>query len=414
MHGATRPTHRSPAMDDIAQFLHAHPHLLLSLSLLVAFAISLAATLTISILIIYGGMHSIMTATIEILQQVAFFLIASNILCLFQWVVRLCTHEYDCIMASLHNCLVEDAEAHTRLTKPPYEYPELISPRASTSRNQVMCSSGVWTLSTGNQDPVNLFEVDHRLREAKERIVRVNKLLILARRYCGVPVTLMMLYSVAACILSLFYMSFLLQLEEVIIALTCLFIVNSLVAPLSLCNVPHSLDEKVGDALSLLRRLWNILSTLFIDIGFFNHLGVDASTLSQLYLCLALVVIFFFLVHFVFLLHISHPSCSICCILFIHLVFAVICFLIHLALNVIYFYPSCSCWCIVLSFFLLSFCIIFPLVSSSYSPIFLILLLLLLLLLIIFHPFFRFVPFQSSHSLSQQRSSHHVSALDLL
>lgn len=205
----------------------------LPLSKIFPFTISLAATLTIIIIITYGGLFDIMTTIIEIFQQIAFFLIGTNILCLFQWVVWLSIHEYECIITSLNSCLGE-AASHTGVTNH-YEYQQMVSPAANVSRNQVMCYSNVWAKTTkpkqsiGNQDLVSDFEVDHCFRDAKERLIQVNKLLQLLRSYCGVPVTLMMLYSVVACILSLFYMSFLLQLETFYIATTCLLTVNALV-----------------------------------------------------------------------------------------------------------------------------------------------------------------------------------------
>lgn len=225
----------------------------LPLSKIFPFTISLAATLIIIILITYGGLFDTMTTTIEIFQQISFFLIGTNILCLFQWVVWLSIHEYECIITSLNSCLGEVASL-TGVTHH-YDYQQMVLPATNVSRNQVMCYSNVWarttkpTQFTGNQDLVSVFEVDHCFRDATERLIQVNKLLELVRSYCGVPVTLMMLYSVVACILSLFYMSFLLQLETFYIATTCLFTLNALVPPMFLCNVPYDLYQKVGDML---------------------------------------------------------------------------------------------------------------------------------------------------------------------
>lgn len=225
----------------------------LPLSKFFPFTINLAATLSIIIFIIYGDMFDYMTTAVEVFQQVAFFVIGTSILCLFQWVVWLSIHEYECIIMSLNSCL-GDAACLLGLTHH-YEYRQIISPATTVSKNQVTCYSDIWprttkpTQSTGTRDLDSVFEVDHCLRDAKEKLIQVNKLLQLVRNYCGVPVTLMMLYSVVACILSLFYMSFLMQLETLNAAVTFLFTVNALVAPMFLCNVPYSLCEKVGEAL---------------------------------------------------------------------------------------------------------------------------------------------------------------------
>lgn len=214
------------------------------------FTISLVATLSIIIILIYGGLYDVVTTTIEIFQQIAFFLIGTNILCLFQWVVWLSIHEYECIVISLNSCLDAEYQHH-------YEYPEMILPATIVSRSQVMCYNGMrakktkLTNSLGNRKLVSVSEVNHCLRDAQERLMQVNKLLQLANMYCGVPATLMMLYSVVACILSLFYMSFVLQLEALHIAVTCLFTINALVAPMFMCNVPYSLHKKVGDMFTL-------------------------------------------------------------------------------------------------------------------------------------------------------------------
>lgn len=252
-------SYRKSRLREVAEFSH---HLLrglssdmpvpsLTMSKIFPFTISLTTTLTIIILIIYGGLYNIMTTTIEILQLLAFFLIGTNILGLFQWVVCLSIHEYDCIIISLMSCLGE-AAVSTGLSLCHNDYSEVNYSAASVLSNKAMCNSDVWAMPkaashiTINRNMASPFEVDHRLRDAKQRLIQVNKLLLLVRKYCGVPVTLMMLYSVVACILYLFYISFLLQLEARHIAGTCLLTVNALVAPMFLCNVPYTLEEKVS------------------------------------------------------------------------------------------------------------------------------------------------------------------------
>lgn len=216
------------------------------LSMTFPLTVNFASTLTIVIAVLTRDVFSIKATIIVILQNIFFFLLGTMILLLLELVIFLSIHEYNCIITSLHSCL-GDTSRDPGLTHQ-YEYREITSQSLSVFKIRVMHSSDAWAepiYSARNRDFANPFEIHHRLLEAEERLTQVNKLLHLINKYCGIPVTLIMLISVISSILTFFYLSFLFQLDTHHTVITFSYTIYSLATPMFLCNAPYSLQEKV-------------------------------------------------------------------------------------------------------------------------------------------------------------------------
>ncbi|KAK8383283.1 hypothetical protein O3P69_011632 [Scylla paramamosain] len=123
-------------------------------------------------------------------------------------------------------------------------------------KTKVVYHSGGWAdLIHSVNKPARLSDIDYRLLDAKERLTQAHELGRLANMYCGVPVTLLMLFSVVTCILSLFFTSFITELATYDIILTLAFTLNSLVTTIYLCNAPNIVREKLQDLKFVLRTL---------------------------------------------------------------------------------------------------------------------------------------------------------------
>ncbi|MPC31156.1 hypothetical protein E2C01_024435 [Portunus trituberculatus] len=208
--------------------------------------LNLTCALIIIVSVIYNELMSV-RVIIAVMQELSFYLLGLNILTLLQMVNFLTTNEYDCVIASLHTCLAH-ASRHPH-THHHHEYQHITGKVLGVFRSNAVHHSSVWAevIHTVNK-PANLSEIDHRLLDAKERLTQAHQLVRLASEYCGVPVTMLMFFSVVTCIFSLFFSSFVTELATYDKILIFTFALNSLVTIIYLCNVPHSVREKVRNA----------------------------------------------------------------------------------------------------------------------------------------------------------------------
>ena len=254
-------------------------------------AVNLTCTIFIVILLIYryGDLETITQITATVLQEIVYSLQGTSILLLLELTIFHSIHEYNCIITSLHTCL-GNASRYPDLTH--YNEHQEITPQAlSVFRSNVMHCSDAWAeprYSIDNRDLASPFQVDHCLLEAEKRLIQVNKLLHLMNRYCGVPITLIMLFSVVSGIMSLFYMSFFLKLDTYTIAIIFLSTINSLMVTVFFCNAPHSLHKKVVRQCLLCHLqhaylIYNLLKTHFIVRDhFFSFLfSIDVSFVTR-------------------------------------------------------------------------------------------------------------------------------------